>query len=129
MVAFRDTSGRVGLLEEFCAHRCASLFLGRNVQNGLRCVYHGWKYAVEGNCVDMPWDSFVDRSREHLGTTDRAVLTLRQGLLDAVKHVAENVEQSGVDPLPNRQVRPMAATTHRGAAWQEGLTGELVTRR
>ena len=54
LVAFRDTHGRVGLLDEFCAHRRASLFLGRNEECGLRCVYHGWKYDVEGRCVDMP---------------------------------------------------------------------------
>jgi phthalate 4,5-dioxygenase oxygenase subunit len=54
LVAFRDTQGRVGLIEEYCPHRRASLFLGRNEENGLRCVYHGWKFDVEGHCVDMP---------------------------------------------------------------------------
>ena len=44
LVAFRDSQGRVGLIDEFCAHRRASLFLGRNEESGLRCVYHGWKY-------------------------------------------------------------------------------------
>jgi phenylpropionate dioxygenase-like ring-hydroxylating dioxygenase large terminal subunit len=53
LVAFRDTSGRVGVLDDYCPHRGASLFLGRNEENGLRCVYHGWKYDVEGNCVDQ----------------------------------------------------------------------------
>jgi phenylpropionate dioxygenase-like ring-hydroxylating dioxygenase large terminal subunit len=52
-VAFRDTLGRVGLLEEFCAHRRVSLFFGRNEECGLRCVYHGWKFDVDGQCVDM----------------------------------------------------------------------------
>ncbi len=54
LVAFRDTSGRVGLLERYCPHRQASLFFGRNEQNGLRCASHGWKYDVAGQCVDMP---------------------------------------------------------------------------
>jgi phthalate 4,5-dioxygenase len=53
LVAFRDTRGRVGLLDEFCPHRRASLFFGRNEECGLRCVYHGWKYDVDGRCVDM----------------------------------------------------------------------------
>ena len=53
LVAFRDTNGKVGLVDEFCAHRRTSLWLGRNEECGLRCVYHGWKYDVEGNCVDM----------------------------------------------------------------------------
>ena len=54
LVAFRDTEGRVGLLANNCSHRGASLFFGRNEESGLRCVYHGWKYDVAGNCIDMP---------------------------------------------------------------------------
>jgi len=54
LVAFRDTNGRVGLVEPRCAHRGSSLFFGRNEECGLRCVHHGWKYDVEGKCVDMP---------------------------------------------------------------------------
>jgi phthalate 4,5-dioxygenase oxygenase subunit len=54
LVAFRDTEGRVGLLEEHCPHRRASMYLGVNEEGGLRCVYHGWKFDVSGNCVDMP---------------------------------------------------------------------------
>ena len=54
LVAFRDTNGTVGLVDNYCPHRRASLFFGRNEECGLRCVYHGWKFDVEGNCVDMP---------------------------------------------------------------------------
>ena len=54
LVAFRDTAGKIALIREACPHRGASLFLGRNEEHGLRCVYHGWKFDVEGNCVDMP---------------------------------------------------------------------------
>ena len=54
LVAFRDTNGRVGLMDEFCPHRRASLVYGRNEQCGLRCVYHGWKFDVEGKLVDTP---------------------------------------------------------------------------
>ena len=54
LIAFRDSSGRIGVMDQKCPHRCASLFLGRNEENGLRCVYHGWKFDAEGNCVDMP---------------------------------------------------------------------------
>src|SRR6267142_2317368 len=46
LVAFRDTKGRVGLLEPACAHRGANLFFGRNEDGGIRCIYHGWKYDV-----------------------------------------------------------------------------------
>ncbi|HXQ53681.1 MAG TPA: Rieske 2Fe-2S domain-containing protein [Stellaceae bacterium] len=54
LIAFRDTQGRVGLLREHCSHRGASLYFGRNGECGLRCWYHGWKYDVDGNCLDMP---------------------------------------------------------------------------
>jgi phenylpropionate dioxygenase-like ring-hydroxylating dioxygenase large terminal subunit len=54
MIAFRDSEGRLGLLDEFCAHRGVSLWFGRNEECGLRCAYHGWKYDVTGQCVDMP---------------------------------------------------------------------------
>ena len=54
LIAFRDSSGRVGIMDHRCPHRCASLFLGRNEEDGLRCIYHGWKFDVDGNCVDMP---------------------------------------------------------------------------
>jgi phthalate 4,5-dioxygenase oxygenase subunit len=54
LIAFRDSAGRVGVMDHRCPHRCASLFLGRNEEGGIRCVYHGWKYDVAGNCVDMP---------------------------------------------------------------------------
>jgi nitrite reductase/ring-hydroxylating ferredoxin subunit len=54
LIVFRDSSGRVGLLGNHCAHRGASLFFGRNEEAGLRCVYHGWKFDTTGQCVDMP---------------------------------------------------------------------------
>ena len=67
LVAFRDTAGRVGILDAYCPHRQANLFYGRNEQCGLRCVYHGWKFDVEGRCVDLPSEppgsSFQDKIR------------------------------------------------------------------
>lgn len=53
LIAFRDTQGRVGMLANNCSHRGASLFFGRNEENGLRCVYHGWKYDVDGRCARL----------------------------------------------------------------------------
>jgi phthalate 4,5-dioxygenase len=54
LVAFRDTTGRVGLVQENCGHRGASLYFGRNEGAAIRCVYHGWAFDVDGRCVDMP---------------------------------------------------------------------------
>src|SRR5262249_42344632 len=54
LLAFRDTQGRLGLIDEQCAHRCASLFYGRNEEGGIRCAFHGWKYDVTGECIEIP---------------------------------------------------------------------------
>src|SRR3954466_14848168 len=54
LIAFRDTENRLGLIDEFCAHRGVSLWFGRNEQSGLRCPYHGWKYDVTGQCIEVP---------------------------------------------------------------------------
>ena len=54
LIAFRDTNRRVGLLGANCPHRGAPLFFGRNEDCGIRCIYHGWKFDVEGRCLDMP---------------------------------------------------------------------------
>src|SRR5436305_11654493 len=54
LIAFRDSNGKVGLIQNHCPHRGASLFFGRNEEAGLRCVYHGWKFDVTGQCIDMP---------------------------------------------------------------------------
>src|SRR2546430_1630317 len=54
LIAFRDSEGRYGLMDEFCAHRGVSLWFGRNEDRGLRCSYHGWKYDVTGQCIDVP---------------------------------------------------------------------------
>ena len=54
LLVFRDSEGRLGLIDEFCAHRGVSLWFGRNEQSGIRCPYHGWKYDVTGQCVEVP---------------------------------------------------------------------------
>jgi phthalate 4,5-dioxygenase len=53
-VAFRNTEGRVGVLDEHCPHRGASLALGRVEEGGIRCLYHGWKFATDGKVLEMP---------------------------------------------------------------------------
>ncbi|HZT05950.1 MAG TPA: Rieske 2Fe-2S domain-containing protein [Chloroflexota bacterium] len=54
LVAFRDTSGAPGLIEPHCPHRRADLFYGRNEEGGIRCIYHGWKFSVNGTCLETP---------------------------------------------------------------------------
>jgi len=69
LIAFRATSGRVGLVRNACPHRGASLFFGRNEEEGLRCVYHGWKFDVDGRCVDMPSEPAESNFKSKVRTT------------------------------------------------------------
>jgi len=64
LVAFRDTSGKVGVLERQCPHRLADMWFGRNEQNGLACAYHGWKFDTAGACVVMPTET-AENSYKH----------------------------------------------------------------
>ena len=64
LIAFRTTAVKVGLIQDACPHRAAYFFFGRNEEDGLRCVYHGWKFDITGQCVDMlnePEESRFDR--------------------------------------------------------------------
>jgi phthalate 4,5-dioxygenase len=69
LIAFRDSDGRIGLLEERCPHRHASLYWGRNEECGLRCAYHGWKFTVDGTCVDAPAEPAESRLKDAIQAT------------------------------------------------------------
>ncbi|MPZ14888.1 MAG: Rieske 2Fe-2S domain-containing protein [Chloroflexi bacterium] len=69
LVAFRDSQGRPGLLAENCSHRRASLFYGRNEECGLRCIYHGWKYDIDGTVLETPAEPAESMIRHHVKHT------------------------------------------------------------
>ena len=127
LVAFRDTSGRIGLLEEFCAHRQASLFFGRNKECGLRCVYHGWKYDVDGNCVDMM------NEPEELNFKSKIQLTSYPAF-EAGEIIWAYMGPSDDMPPPPKFAWTQAAESHRHVSkvveecnWLQGLEGGLDT--
>ena len=66
LIAFRDSAGVVGLVEPRCPHRGANLFFGRNEEGGIRCVYHGWKFDVQGRCLDIPTTAKDSPTYDHL---------------------------------------------------------------
>jgi phthalate 4,5-dioxygenase len=66
LVCFRDSKGNLGLVDEFCAHRGVSLWFGRNEECGLRCPYHGWKYDVTGQCIDLPSEGEAGPMRKRI---------------------------------------------------------------
>jgi phthalate 4,5-dioxygenase oxygenase subunit len=69
MLAWRNTSGVPAFTQNLCPHRGASLYFGRNEEEGLRCAYHGWKFDVDGNCVDMPNEPSTSNFKSKLKIT------------------------------------------------------------
>ncbi|TCP08326.1 Rieske 2Fe-2S domain-containing protein [Caldimonas thermodepolymerans] len=126
LIAFRDSDGRVGILDHRCPHRCASLFLGRNEHSGIRCVYHGWKFDVDGRCVDMPnvppHQDFKDRVHAKAYRTAE-----RNGLI----WVYMGKHQEAPPPLPNIEANliPNAEIwcLQRECNWLQALEGDIDT--
>ena len=72
LVMFRDSLGRMGALAEACPHRGASLYFGRNEECGLRCAYHGWKFDINGNCMDLPSEEGIKKEQFQTNLKARA---------------------------------------------------------
>ncbi|MDJ0978154.1 MAG: Rieske 2Fe-2S domain-containing protein [Erythrobacter sp.] len=126
-VAFRTESGAVGVVDHLCAHRCASLFFGRNEEEGIRCVYHGWKYDVTGQCVDIPSEP------------DGRAFAKRLKLAAARVHEVGGLvwlylgDEETPPPFPQFDVnqRPaeecVASITLRECNWLQALEGDIDT--
>jgi len=127
LVLFRDSAGRVGLLGNHCPHRGASLFFGRNEEEGLRCVYHGWKYDVAGNCVDMPNEPPESNFKEKIHhvaypCTEYGGMIWAYMGPRAVPPELPRLEWAMVAP-ENRAVTPML----RECNWVQALEGDIDT--
>src|SRR5215216_1802680 len=109
LIAFRTTSGEVGLVANACPHRGASLFFGRNEEDGLRCVYHGWKFDVNGTCTDMPSEpaesNFKNKVRVLAYPTHESggIVWTYMG----PKETMPAFRDLGTDVIPPEQARPM----------------------
>jgi len=77
LIAFRDTDGKVGLVDAYCPHRRAPMFFGRNEDCGLRCVYHGWKFDRSGKCLETPNEPADSKMKDHI--TIKAYPTSERG--------------------------------------------------
>jgi phthalate 4,5-dioxygenase len=127
-VAFRATDGRVGFMQEACPHRCASLALARNEAGGLRCIFHGWKFSVDGECVDAPTELRAGRERFAAGVPVRSHPTHEAGGLVWVylgKNKANPPRFSDFEftSLPDDQVSPRRGIIH--CNWLQGLEALL----
>ncbi|HWC30188.1 MAG TPA: Rieske 2Fe-2S domain-containing protein [Dehalococcoidia bacterium] len=127
LIGFRTTSGKVGLIQNSCPHRGASLFFGRNEEDGLRCVYHGWKFDVTGACMDMP--SEPAESNFKIKVHAKAYPTHeRNGVIWTYMGPREvppplpDIEANILNTDPEK-VRIM----HRPCNWMQGIEGEMDT--
>jgi phthalate 4,5-dioxygenase oxygenase subunit len=132
LIAFRDSAGRVGVMDQRCPHRCASLFLGRNEEGGIRCIYHGWKYDVAGNCIDMP--SVPEQRDFKHKVKARAYRTLeRAGLVWVHMGEAGRGDAAEPPPLPGFEVLDLpsdeinVSLIQRDCNWLQALEGEIDT--
>jgi len=125
LVVFRDSDGRLGVLDEYCPHRRVSLAFGRNEECGLRCLYHGWKMDVEGNVLEMPSEPGAS------------------GFAEKVKHKAYPVREWGgfvwtymgpaetmpeFEPpafAPTEQTRVSVVKIHVPCNWAQILEGQI----
>jgi phthalate 4,5-dioxygenase len=127
LIAFRDSSGRVGIMDQRCPHRCASLYLGRNEAGGIRCVYHGWKFDVEGNCLDMPNTPAHQDYRDKVRA--KAYKTVeRNGLVWVYMGArAEAPPLPGIEAslLPEGELQIVLA--QRECNWLQALEGDIDT--
>ncbi len=125
LVAFRDSDGRLGVVDEHCPHRRASLALGRNEESGLRCLYHGWKIDVEGNVVDMPSEpreSCLAQKVKHKAYPCREAggfVWIWMGPADAVSEF----EPPAWTPSPD--IRTSVVKMHVGCNWAQVLEGAI----
>ena len=127
LIAFRDSTGRVGVMDQKCPHRCASLFLGRNEENGIRCVYHGWKFDVDGNCVDMP-SVPPERDFKHLVHAKAYKAVERNGLIWVYmgdRKSAPPLPQIEASLLPESEVQ--IQFVQRECNWLQALEGDIDT--
>jgi phenylpropionate dioxygenase-like ring-hydroxylating dioxygenase large terminal subunit len=127
LVAFRDTNGTVGLLAQNCPHRGASLFFGRNEECGLRCVYHGWKFDVDGSCVDMPSEPAESNFKSKVRAT--AYPTHESGGVIwaylGPQETQPGFRDFGSEDLPREEWR--ASKVLGTCNWLQGLEGNVDT--
>jgi len=128
LIAFRDSSGRVGVVANNCPHRGASLFFGRNEEDGLRCVYHGWKFDVSGRCVDMPNEPAESNFRDKV-----AAHAYRAEERNGVIWIYMGPSQSDAPPLPQLEANMLAdgdwnlSVFQRECNYMQALEGDIDT--
>jgi len=127
LIGFRDSNGKPGLIQNHCPHRGASLFFGRNEEAGLRCVYHGWKFASDGTCVDMPNEP-AESDFKHKVRAVAYPCQERGGIVWTYMGSRQN-PPALPDLEPNMQPddKVVLAAMQRECNWLQGLEGDIDT--
>src|SRR5487761_2751697 len=125
LVAFRDSKGKVGLVAENCPHRGASLYYGRNEEEGLRCIYHGWKFDVDGNCVDMPNEPASSNFKDRVKAV--AYPTIERGGIIWTYMGPREVPPPLPDLEGNMDDSSMTYSQIRNCNWMQALEGDIDT--
>src|SRR5205814_1273462 len=127
LIAFRDTNGQVGLIQNHCPHRGASLFFGRNEESGLRCVYHGWKFDVTGQCIDMPNEP-AESNFKHKIKAVAYPCAERSGVVWAYMGPRETPPPlPDIEPNMQPEGQYSVGLTLRECNWLQALEGDIDT--
>jgi len=127
LIGFRDPSGKLGVMDHRCPHRCASLFYGRNEVGGIRCAYHGWKFDVDGRCLEMPNVPPEYDYRDKIKATSYQVAE-RNGLIWVYMGPrAQPPALPALEPALLPQQELMTFFCQRECNWLQGLEGDIDT--
>ena len=125
LIAFRDSEGRLGLIDEFCPHRGASLWFGRNEKCGLRCPYHGWKFDFTGQCIEVPSEPVESGFKEKIKLTSYPLVE-RGNVLWTYMGAPENIP-----PLPEWEFATVPADQsfiskrYQESNWLQAMEGGI----
>ena len=124
LVLFRDERGRPGLLGLYCSHRCADLSYGRIEDGGLRCLYHGWLYDIDGRCLDQPAEPPGSRYKDEIRHLAYPIIE-RAGLLFAYMGKDEPPLLPGYEFLNAAPAHLYLQKTYMECNYLQALEGDL----
>jgi nitrite reductase/ring-hydroxylating ferredoxin subunit len=125
LVCFKDSNGDIGLIDEFCAHRGVSLWFGRNEECGLRCPYHGWKYDVTGQCVDLPSEGANGPMRKRIKLTSYPCIELGGVVWTYMGPPEQKPEPPGIEWAHVAPERRFISKRLQESNWLQALEGGI----
>ena len=125
LLAFRDTDGKYGLIDEFCAHRGVSLWFGRNEEHGLRCPYHGWKYDTTGQCIDVPSEPMEVRLLQEDQAQVLSAGEDRPGAVDLYGPAGQAAAAAGMGVLAGPREQVFISKRLQESNWLQAMEGGI----